>query len=334
VLDNLPGPEEFAACAPSTGNGHVLVTSRHRGLDQHAPVLIVDVFDEQTGADYLTERTGRPGERAAALGLARALGGLPLALAHAGAYCALGTSLADYQEMLALPASELFTTSREAFYRETVASTWSASISAAARVAPAAPEVLALAAYLAPTNAPVALLQAGLGEPDDPRRRKQLLDALTALATYSLIDRHDDQIDTHRLLQKVIRDDANQRGDQSASANALDALTASFPRDSQNPQSWPRCETLIAHVAACVSTEPHDAGADGAITLLNRVCDYLLAAGDAARAAATAMTAIELGTRLLGAEHPDTLSARANLAASYRQAGRTAEAITLEEADE
>ena len=35
--------------------------------------------------------------------------------------------------------------------------------------------------------------------------------------------------------------------------------------------------------------------------------------------------------RLLGDEHPDTLSARANLAASYQQAGRTNDAITIKE---
>ena len=35
--------------------------------------------------------------------------------------------------------------------------------------------------------------------------------------------------------------------------------------------------------------------------------------------------------RLLGGEHPDTLTARANLAASYRQAGRTAAAIAIQE---
>ncbi len=33
--------------------------------------------------------------------------------------------------------------------------------------------------------------------------------------------------------------------------------------------------------------------------------------------------------RLLGDDHPDTLTARANLAASYQQAGRTSEAIAI-----
>ena len=35
--------------------------------------------------------------------------------------------------------------------------------------------------------------------------------------------------------------------------------------------------------------------------------------------------------RIQGPEHPDTLTAQANLAASYWQAGRTGEAITIEE---
>jgi hypothetical protein len=35
--------------------------------------------------------------------------------------------------------------------------------------------------------------------------------------------------------------------------------------------------------------------------------------------------------RILGDEHPDTLTARANLAGSYRSAGRTPEAIELQQ---
>jgi hypothetical protein len=34
---------------------------------------------------------------------------------------------------------------------------------------------------------------------------------------------------------------------------------------------------------------------------------------------------------VVGPEHPDTLTARANLAASYQQAGRTGEAIAIGE---
>jgi hypothetical protein len=37
------------------------------------------------------------------------------------------------------------------------------------------------------------------------------------------------------------------------------------------------------------------------------------------------------GERLLGPEHPDTLNIRANLASFYLQAGRTGDALSLQE---
>ena len=81
-------------------------------------------------APFLLE--ARPGDPAGAKRVARALGYLPLALSHAAAYCAEGTSLADYPEVLdALPAQQLFDSSPEVSYTQTVASTWKASIQAA-----------------------------------------------------------------------------------------------------------------------------------------------------------------------------------------------------------
>lgn len=61
------------------------------------------------------ERPERPSDRAGAQRLARALGYLPLALSHAAAYCATGTSFDDYHELLeALPADQLFDRNPEA----------------------------------------------------------------------------------------------------------------------------------------------------------------------------------------------------------------------------
>ncbi|HEY6888758.1 MAG TPA: FxSxx-COOH system tetratricopeptide repeat protein, partial [Solirubrobacter sp.] len=332
VLDNLPGPEDYETCAPSHGNGHVLVTSRHRGLDQYARVLAVDVFDDATGADYLITRAPRAGEHHAAAALSHALGGLPLALAHAGAYCARGIGFADYQGLLALPAPELFHERPEAFYRETVASTWTASIDAAGGQAPEARAALAITAYLAPTGTPVALVLDALGDTGDQRRRLRSLDALRALDTFSLIDLHGDELDTHRLLQKIIRDDAHERDDQAAGTSALDALTRAFPNDVARPGSWPVCAALLPQVTAYADTTPSDENAERAVALLNHAVDYLLNAGDAARAIVIATAALDLGEQRLGAEDPETLTSRANLANSYRKAGRTGEAIALQEA--
>lgn len=144
-------------CTPPSGNGRVLITSRNRDLEQIGPVLRIDVFDPDTAADYLTRRTGRHNERGPAVELAGALGGLPLALAHAGAYCAQGTTFADYQALLdGLPPRALYDRSREAFYRQTVATTWQTSISAAEHDAPLARPVLMMAAHLAADAIPLA----------------------------------------------------------------------------------------------------------------------------------------------------------------------------------
>ena len=100
VLDNVLAPEQLATCAPAAGNGNVLVTSRNRELGDFGKVVAVDVFDEETAVGYLVDRAGRPAERDAASRLAQALGGLPLALAHAGAYCATSAGFDEYLTLL------------------------------------------------------------------------------------------------------------------------------------------------------------------------------------------------------------------------------------------
>lgn len=67
------------------------------------------------------------------------------------------------------------------------------------------------------------------------------------------------------------------------------------------------------------------------IPLLNGGCVYLLRTGGGERAVAVGLAAAELAERLVGPEHLDTLRARAKLAFSYRSAGRTGEAIAIEE---
>src|SRR5207249_3157193 len=107
VLDNVASPRQLESCCPAAGGGRVLVTSRHRGFADFGPVLAVDVFDEDTAAAYLLRR--RPGDEAGARRVARALGGLPLALSHAAAYCSAGTSYTDYLDLIdSLPAGEIF----------------------------------------------------------------------------------------------------------------------------------------------------------------------------------------------------------------------------------
>jgi hypothetical protein len=139
VLDNVVVPEQLRDCCPSAGNGRVIITTRDRGIGQFGPALAIDVFDEATAVECLIGISGRAGDRDGATRLARALGYLPLALSHAGAYCAAGTRFDDYLQLLgALPAAELLDSHPEASYAQTVGSTWQVSIKLAEQEAPGA----------------------------------------------------------------------------------------------------------------------------------------------------------------------------------------------------
>ncbi len=333
VLDNIDSPAQLADCLPHTGNGRVLVTSRHRELRQFAPALSLDVFDPDTAIEYLIERAERPDDRAGAQRLAQALGYLPLALSHSAAFCAEGTSFADYLELLdALPAEDLFDSSPEVFYTQTIASTWRASIQAASASAPLAGELLELAAHLAPDAIPRSLFEVVIN-PSVALERKRLRDGLNALARFSLATVDHESVSVHRLLAKVVRDDARARGDTSAVTRALAALDHAFPAGPSDVARWSLSEQLLAHVTALADTATGVSDtAPKVIALLNRACSYLLWAEGGARALALAQGTVAQATSSLGSEHPSTLAARFYEAVAYRQAGRASRAIALFEA--
>ena len=229
ALDNVESPEQLERLLPRGGHGRVLVTSRDRALDQYAPVLAIDVFDEDAATNYLIDRAQRPGDERAARTLAGALGCLPLALTHAAAYCRNGTSFSDYQQRLgALPARELFTSHPERSDAQTVASTWKTSIQAASVDAPLATPVLEMASYLAPDAIPRALFDALVQDASTDAAQHRLTIALNALARYSLVTADDSALSVHRLLQKTVRDDNLATGDQSAARHAIRGIDNTF----------------------------------------------------------------------------------------------------------
>jgi tetratricopeptide (TPR) repeat protein len=330
VLDNVASPDQLEDLIPSSGHGRVVVTSRDRALRKYGPELAVDVFDEEVASAYLITRVGRPTDEADAEKLATALGGLPLALSHAAAYCVSGTSFADYLDLLeAPPARELRHPEQEQFYERAIASTWKPSIQAVADIAPLAVEVLEMAAHLGPDAIPRLLFRV-LGDSDTAGGPQRLTDAFNALERFSLATVDDDSIGVHRLLQKVVREDAIDRRNQTAALRALTALSDTFPHNVRLPASWPLCEQLVSHALALAEAFKHPASAGPElIDLLNRTCDYLYRSAPGQRLLVTAQTTLRHAERTIGAEHPSALTMRAHVATGYLWTGFIDEATAL-----
>jgi tetratricopeptide (TPR) repeat protein len=188
-----------------------------------------------------------------------------------------------------------------------------------------------MAAYVAPDAIPKSVFDVLVAE-DTAVARHRLAVAFNALARFSLATLSDASVSVHRLLQKTIRDDALQRHDQTAGRRTLNAVDDAFPTDVSSPAHWPRCEQLLSHVLALKDAlhAPGDAGPE-LISLLNRACDYLQWAEGGRRALTLAEGTLPLAERILGAEHPDTLGARHNIADAHQDTGRVEDAIAIYE---
>jgi hypothetical protein len=107
-----------------------------------------------------------------------------------------------------------------------------------------------------------------------------------------------------------------------------------MPQDVALSANWPLCQALTAHARALATRPPATVAADTAgplIDTLHRVTYFLYYTGRVGPTVALAGRALALAGELLGPAHPDTLTARGNLAGSYWSAGRTTEAIPLAE---
>jgi hypothetical protein len=320
VLDNVASADDMRSCCPTLGAGHVIVTSRDQRMRQFGALLTLGPLDASSAVDYLVELTESDGDRAGAWRLAADLGYLPLALCHAAALCRTSRDFDAYRRLLRrLPARELFDSHPELSYAQTVASTWKVSIAAAAERSRLAPRLLSVAAHLGPDAIPTTLFDGLARSPD--RTAKDVGDALGVLSDLSLavLSRKKDTVSVHRLVQKIVREDAPDG--HEAAQRALAALVAAFPIDVTQPAEWPRCERLLSHVLAIRETSAsQDAAA--LLKLLNRAGRYLLRAGQRRRAVAVADRTEQLARQILP-DHRETLTARIQLAEAYQWFGRT-----------
>jgi hypothetical protein len=314
IYDNAVDPAPLRGFIPAE-NAHALITTRRTDwLGEADDELEVDVFDRATAVAYLL-RHARQQDAAAAGRLAHALQDLPLALAHARAFCwernwDFDTYAARLAELLAA----------EAPGAHPVTATFGLAIENAAKECAAAERLMALLAFFAPDEIPLWLI------PDSVVPEKEREDALTALARVSLVayDTSSDgakAVSVHRLVQEVMRARlrASARFDETA-ALAIRLLHETYDASGLF-EAAPHDAAWIAHAAAAVSHAPEPG--DAAWSTLCVHCnmgDFRVMRGDLSGA----LDAYESGKKIakyVACSNPDNAEWQVILSLSYERLG-------------
>ena len=334
ILDNV---EDIAHIDDLLGNvagrGRILVTTRRdlgaRWRNLGLETLQLPLLERAASTNLLTTLTGLD-DPAGAERLAEALGDLPLGLQQAAAYISQREAMTfdDYTTLLTEEFTRAAADAGEGdSNRRPIAAAWTLTMDAIEDKNPLAATVLNVLAWLAADELPDSVL---LPAADNPR---DVADALSLLASYSMISRRAGGTTVHRLVQSVTREAAASAGHAKTFSDcALGLLLAAVPDDpAMNLAGWPLWTALLPHIKALVEHVPEGQICQDLLWLWDRAATFQQNQGNLAAAIAEFEQIAAASERLLGAEHRNTLTSRGNLANALWQAGHTHEAIAIEE---
>ncbi|NRQ34560.1 tetratricopeptide repeat protein [Nonomuraea sp. NN258] len=350
VLDDVVDPADVAPLLDRTPAGQVLMTSR-LGEGRHragARVLRLDVLGEQEAIELLmriaTHDRPDPGPSGhesldGAAELVAELGRLPLAIEQAGAYLHQSRlSARAYLDLLRRrPAVMYDRTARGADGERTIARIWRLTLDRLAEVPMAGPLLRILAWYGAEPIPRTLLDDLQVLEGEDARPA-DVPHALGELAAYNMITLDAETVTVHHLVQAVARtpdpaDPHRRPADIDAARDqATTLLNNAIPGRPDHPEGRPTWRTLLPHISALA--DHTDTGTDTPVSayLLNETGLFLEDQGAVTRAIDYFQRANIAYERLLGVDHPNTMTSRGNLATAYQTTGDLGRAIPLFEA--
>ena len=331
-LDDVADPGDLSRLWPTGSTGRVLVTTRRRDAAFAARGRVVDVgaFTPEEALDYLTAKL-TPGDRmpvdtlAQARELAGDLGHLPLALAHAAAVIVNDAiTCAGYRALLAdrrHTLSDLFPADAGASgdeYGQTLSGAWSLAVERANALGPAglARPLLDIVAVLDPNGIPEGILTSRsvrdyLGRASMPDGRR----ALRNLHRLSLIT-HDPNdpvrsVRMHALAQRSTVENMEPGSLAEVVRVAADALVEGWPEVEREAGLG---QVMRAAAAAVFGHEPLALWKPAVHPAMFRCGTSLGEAGLVADAIAYFEALQDECLRVLGPDHPDTLSTRYEIA--------------------
>lgn len=347
VLDNADKPEQLKPFLPNRLLGHVLITSRADRFDilNILRPTHLDVLSPDDALAFLLKRVGceSPNEEQveAAKAVAKRLGHLPLALEQASAFvlakrCTFADYLAAYEKKGVALLGEQGPVTGD--YEKTVLTTWAVNFTQVEEESPAAAELLRACAFLAPEPIPYSLILEGSkhfspvvqGVLDHEPDNLTVSNLLAPLAEFSLVEINPEAhtFTLHRLVQEAVRHGLGREEGKKFANRIACALNAAFP--APDIASWPWCESLVSHTAACeeyitlfeIATKP-------AGELLGKAGKYAWMRARYPLAVQLAKSELAISEKVFGPEHPNTAASLNNLSEFYRTIGCAAEADPL-----
>lgn len=346
ILDDVRDGADLAGLWPAGPAGRVLVTATGPAVLAEGPeaqvVLRVPPFSLREAMGFLSARlaTEDPDQRNGAIDLADAAGGEPATLAMATAVvAATGLSCRAYLDWFTQRRGDL-ASAGNAYSPGDVA--WTLSADVAGRLIPAGGTwpLLVLASMMDAAGIPAAVFTApatrgylaGVHPASEPAS-EEVWAMLLALAHTGLlsIDQtapEDPAVRMSRAVQQAVLAAASPRLAGRAARAAASALVQAWP--DEHPHAW--LASALRSSAAAVHGAAGDAlWAEGCHPMLLAAGRSLEDAGMPGPAVTWWRIAADDASRLLGPDHPDTLTAAGRLAAALVTSGESAEAVTWAE---
>jgi tetratricopeptide (TPR) repeat protein len=349
VFDNALDADGIRPLLPARGSARVLITGSRRPVAGLGACLPVDVFSPDEALAFLAQRTGLA-DTAGASALARELGYLPLALAQAaGAIAAQDLAYWTYLGRLrAMPAGARLTGEAGQPYPHGVAEAIILSLDAARAgdrtgVGTGIMEITSVLSArgvrreLLHDAGRAGVLTTGSSRPEVPA---DLVDgALARLAERSLLTFSLDggTVIAHHLVTRVVRDALAHTERLTAVCRDAACVLRNRARSLVRSPDRPAVRDIAEQITALQGTAgPAGEADDGLAGMMLRLRSWALyyqaVLGDSGPQAIGAGEAVAADSaRVLGPDHPDTLASWNNLAISYQEVGRRAEAIRLHE---
>ena len=348
ILDNANDLEIARPFIPSSGNGHVLLTTRAFSTGTIAERIELETIPVEEGVLFLLRRSkyiqGKASLesvsasiRSQARAIVEAMGALPLALDQAGAYIEENqVSLSDYLQLYTGRRRQLLRERGQdaAGHPEPVATTWSLSFERIKQANPAAAELLYLFALLHPDRIPEPMIIAGASKlgpvlQSVVQEEVDFNQAIRELLKYSLVKRNPEEksLVIHQLVQAVIWDSMEEHEREHWREQTVSVLNAVFPEVTQ--EAWEACERLVPHVLTCAQAVLAEQTNLELAALLRKTAVYLFERAQYMQAEPLFRRALHIREQALGTEHHLVATPLNWLAELYREQGKYEQAEPL-----